>query len=82
MPSHPARCPRDEHHARRLQAVHVRGGLEGVATGSKVCMACACAQHVPPRPPALVATPGWMRCCAALEAVDAGYERGASTHLP
>jgi hypothetical protein len=27
---------------------------------------------VPSRPPGLVPTPGWSRCVAALEAVDAG----------
>jgi hypothetical protein len=36
---------------------------------------------VPPQPHALIATPGWARCCAALEAVDAGYERGTRIHF-
>ena len=41
----------------------------------------ALALLVPPQPHALIATPGWARCCAALEAVDAGYERGTCIHF-
>ena len=33
--------------------------------------------YMPPPPPGLVPTPGWSRCVAALEAVDAGYAKWA-----